>query len=325
MNLKNLRLDLEIQKDDVGLYFDSPFTEEVAKKLQKRFGNIEHKPINIVTILDDYFANTPKEQQDKDWKELKHLNNFGWELVGQKPADKIQLGKKYKCIAAPRYSTFMTDKIYKPEDKFLCSLMNFCCDCFEPIEDSEQKPILDVEIPFGAKDSELVEEAITIPDDCYAIIEDNKVILRKGEKKPSWSEEDEENLKWFEKYFRAESVISEGKDIPQDRYLWFKNLKERVHPKQEWNEEDNIILSRIIADYERSNEEWFNAQNSLPHCRKIIWLKSLKDRVQSQFTWKPSKEQMDVLKEAIEFLGCTKTRREQLQSLYEQLKKLREG
>lgn len=56
----------------------------------------------------------------------------------QKPTDKIHLGKEYKCIASPRYSTFMTGKIYKPEDKFLCSLMNFCSDCFEPIEDSEQ-------------------------------------------------------------------------------------------------------------------------------------------------------------------------------------------
>ena len=53
----------------------------------------------------------------------------------QKSTDKIQLGKKYKCIASPRYSTFMVGQIYKPEDKFLCSLMNFCYDCFELIEE----------------------------------------------------------------------------------------------------------------------------------------------------------------------------------------------
>lgn len=56
----------------------------------------------------------------------------------RKSTDKIQIGKEYKCIASPRYSTFMTGKIYKPEDKFLCRFMNFCSDCFEPIEDSEQ-------------------------------------------------------------------------------------------------------------------------------------------------------------------------------------------
>lgn len=58
----------------------------------------------------------------------------------QKPIDKIQLGKKYKCIASPRYSTFRRGNIYKPVDNFLCNLMNLCYECFEPIEDSEQKP-----------------------------------------------------------------------------------------------------------------------------------------------------------------------------------------
>ena len=33
------------EKEGIGQYLDSPFTEEVAKKLQKRFGNVEQKPI----------------------------------------------------------------------------------------------------------------------------------------------------------------------------------------------------------------------------------------------------------------------------------------
>jgi hypothetical protein len=52
--------------------------------------------------------------------------------------------------------------------------------------------------------------------------------------KEGWSEEDEANLNWFDKFFRAESVIADGKNIPQDKYLWFKNLKGRVQPKQGW-------------------------------------------------------------------------------------------
>lgn len=56
----------------------------------------EQKPVNLVTILDDYFANTPKEQQDKDWEELKHLNNFGWELTREKHNDKIKPKFKVK-------------------------------------------------------------------------------------------------------------------------------------------------------------------------------------------------------------------------------------
>lgn len=49
------------------------------------------------------------------------------------------------------------------------------------------------------------------------------------------------------------------------------------------------------------------------------WLKSLKER----YSWKPSNGQIKAIEESIEFLGCTKKVREDLKSLYEQLKKLR--
>lgn len=32
------------EKEGIGQYLDSPFTEELAKKLQERFGNIEQIP-----------------------------------------------------------------------------------------------------------------------------------------------------------------------------------------------------------------------------------------------------------------------------------------
>ena len=134
----------------------------------------------------------------------------------------------------------------------------------------EQKPTLNVEIPFGAKDSELEEITYDIPKGYHAEIEDDKVVIKKGGHKPSWSDDDEAILSW---------CIS---DIERAKYC-----KSQTKPE--------------LCDIE------------------INWLKALKDR----YTWKPSKEQMDGLKEAIEFLGCTKTRREQLQSLYEQLKKLK--
>lgn len=36
-----------------------------------------------------------------------------------------------------------------------------------------------ISIPFGAFDSELIEESITIPDGCYAVIEGRKVYIKK--------------------------------------------------------------------------------------------------------------------------------------------------
>jgi len=60
----------------------------------------------------------------------------------------------------------------------------------------ELKKIEDeIEIPFGAKDSELQEETYFIPDGFHAEIDDDKVVIKKGEKPTAWSEEDEEFLR----------------------------------------------------------------------------------------------------------------------------------
>ncbi len=114
--------------------------------------------------------------------------------------------------------------------------------------------------------------------------------LKKIEQKPAMVEpkfkvgdiirlKDGDGLEWT-----VEEVLNNGYYTivcaDRDDFIQLDDKWELVEQKPVWSEEDNIILSSIIADYERSNEEWFNAQNSLPHGRKITWLKSLKDRVQ---------------------------------------------
>ena len=76
------------------------------------------------------------------------------------------------------------------------------------------------------------------------------------------------------------------KGVYDKHLVW---LEKQAEQKPAWSEEDNIILSRIIADYERSNEEWFNAQKSLPHGRKITWLKSLKERMKGKANEAPER------------------------------------
>ena len=148
--------------------------------------------------------------------------------------------------------------------------------------------------------------------------------------KPAWSEEDEENLNWFEKFFRAESVIAGGKDIPQDRYLWFKNLKDRVQPKpkQEWSEKDEELYDEIrdaiyysdcvetAEDIENMKETLFKAAN---------WMEERAKSLKPQPQWKPSNEQIRILELAIDYwkpndVSVTTP----LYNLLEQLKKLRE-
>ena len=126
-------------------------------------------------------------------------------------------------------------------------------------EKKELKNIEDeIEIPFGAKDSELQEETYFIPDGFHAEIDGDKVVIKKGEKPAEWSDEDENYLQ------SAENACE---------YQYGKNTS------------------------------------------TILWLKSLKYRA----TWKPSKEQMEALDDALNEQGFDYN---YLNSLYEQLKKL---
>ena len=132
-------------------------------------------------------------------------------------------------------------------------------------------------------------------------------------------------IAWLEKQSKASKVEQAMREVEEKAKAFTESHKGetseeilaqmRGEQKPAWSEEDNIILSRIIADYERSNEEWFNAQKSLPHGRKITWLKSLRP----QNRWKPSDEQMEALWEAY------KGGEEQavLASLWSDLKKLK--
>ena len=155
----------------------------------------------------------------------------------------------------------------------------------------EQKPILDVEIPFGAKDSELEEVSYNILDGYHAEIEDNKVVIKKGEQKPADLKTKAGN--W---YICDEEVINENmvavfhpNEIyycPKDGYLddggalfevGYLNVfrlateKEIPQSKQKWSEEDENWLINAI-----------NVCELYDHNETAEWLKSLKDRVWPQ-------------------------------------------
>lgn len=142
------------------------------------------------------------------------------------------------------------------------------------------------------------------------------------EQKPSWSYEDEANLNniiWL-----CNNCIngSETTWIPSQakkiKHL-IKTVKKRGLSQQkptEWSDEDernlNGIIDEIIANRNKGPIYDIKTYNIF-----LGWLKSLKDRA----TWKPSDEQMEILKELIDdnnqrFFYPT------LKSLYNDLKKL---
>ena len=99
---------------------------------------------------------------------------------------------------------------------------------------TEPKDVIDVpliDIPFGAKDSELIGATYFIPKGFHAEIEDDKVIFKKGEQKSVWSEEDE----------RIRGAICDTLDRIDEHIMkchqrlthqqvkdWLKSLKERI-------------------------------------------------------------------------------------------------
>ena len=265
-----IELFKDMEWDDSILHDYNMDKDKTIAWLEKQVTPQVRTGIEWVDTIDDACDKRYSEEYAEG--EYCHEQSFKWgfqegvdwlEKQGEKKStDKIQIGKEYKCIASPRYSTFMIGKIYKPEDKFLCSFMNFCSDCFEPIEDSEQIDLASntdnvetkfkvkyagseysvqevkdiagitfygiedelnhidyikadsceiinggygikengcsfptksimfseqkpseregfVSIPFGAFDSELIEETITIPDGCVATIEGNKIHIKK--------------------------------------------------------------------------------------------------------------------------------------------------
>lgn len=286
----------------------------------------------IIATIHLYYGE-PLEDEAKEM--IAWLENQG----EPKPTDKIQLGKKYKCIASPRYSTFMIGKMYKPEDKFLCSLMNFCSDCFEPIEDGEQKPVdfSDLRTWKYIVDAVWTEkEGIgQYLDSPFTEEVAKKLQKRFGniEQKPAkWSEEDITQLHFIKsnlEYLRDN--CKDYKDDADQAYLnnqidWLKSLKDRVQPqpKQEWSEEDETItsaLSQLLKDCESDNN-WncvYSNDREVFFADIEKWLKSLRP----QSAWKPSDTQMAAIACAVRNMKESACYNSELVSLFDDLKKLK--
>lgn len=166
-------------------------------------------------------------------------------------------------------------------------------------------------------------------EDGYKIYEPNNLLelVCEIEQNPAWSEEEEKIL----------SDIIKDLVHPWDEYIpdrieyeikWLKNrlnsLKNRVQPKQGWSEEDEDMCYKATAVINRlcaEGKEYVWSVNTLK--KLFYWLKSLKDRVQPQNTWKPSDEQIKGIECAIKTLQHQlNVKDKRLNSLYNDLKKL---
>ena len=154
---------------------------------------------------------------------------------------------------------------------------------------------------------------------------EKKELKKKIELQPSaWSEEDEKMandlIEGFQSQVKVYNLVHTSKEIAD----WLKSLKNRVQPQvKEWSEEDKEYLAACIDVI----DNFYTLSGELKTLTKInvfrieyaeklkFWLKSLKDRI----TWKPNKEQIEALDDALNERGFDYN---YLNSLYEQLKKL---
>jgi len=146
--------------------------------------------------------------------------------------------------------------------------------------------------------------------------------LKKIKQNPAWSEEDEKMFKETLAFIETVEDINNAKDGFLDVKMWLKSLKDRVQPqpKQELSKEDENaidVIKNVIKDSDKINSQIYTdgVKDAL-----LKWLESLKGR----YTWKPSDKQMDALDSTLQYSQVSHNSFEQLNSLFNDLKKLRE-
>lgn len=142
---------------------------------------------------------------------------------------------------------------------------------------------------------------------------------KQGEQKP-WSEEDEKHFSWLIEH------LNQSAGLYDNLIIWLKSLKDRVQPqpKKEWYKEaeNNILFLTSII------EECFKDKEEITLCDDTVCANFTKENVidrlkslSSQSTWKPSEEQLNSLYDVLN--PCDGFNREVLESLYQDLKKLK--
>ena len=101
------------------------------------------------------------------------------------------------------------------------------------------------------------------------------------------------------------------------RENWLKSIKDKVQlqPKQEWSEEDEAKLKSACALIRNTR---LNGNEGIVNST-IEWLKLFKQR----YTWKPSDGQMNGFKQAYDWYNTHCAQSLALNSLYNDLKKLK--
>ena len=290
------------EREGIGQYIDSPWTTEVAEKLQKRFGNIEQKPVEL-----------EKEEKSRLMKKCVHrAYQQGYDTGFHIATTELEHKQEWSEEDEVR----LNDVIRLIENSgHVESIRKHYIDWLKSLRPQEQQ----YDDEWSDEDKEFLKltlSNLTELKDRYG-----EGYGRVGE-----------CIKWLNS-LQPQPIDVEAVIAYQDGYQ--KAELEFSQKQQEWTQEDIDMIDWLIRCCEKEHEELCNdryghqdiVSDLKRDCRKKWdWLESLKGKVAPQKQWKPSEEQMIYLSEAIDVV----TRAEKfsivtaLKELREQLKKLRE-
>ena len=118
-------------------------------------------------------------------------------------------------------------------------------------EKKELKKIEDEDLSFSAKGSELQEAIYYIPVGFHAEIDDDKVVIKKGEKPTTLSEDDSYMLQQAIKYVNNSGKLEVSTEAIEG---WLKSLEIRMTNKRQKNMETKELKISVPAGYEIDKE-----------------------------------------------------------------------
>jgi len=211
-----------------------------------------------------------------------------------------------------------------------------------------------IEIPFGAKDSELKDWEYTIPENMEAEIKDGKIIVREKENEDEKIRKQiigffsgryalcnintKEAIAYLERQKEQKPLSIEKTELnsiafleqmgytcipPRKEQKPASGNSEKPNNHAEWSEDDKRKINRIYEILgHAADDKGFLASKRIIWDKEAIELQDFLKSLRPQPNWKPSEEQMKVLNKVINGEVLLTTQHKCLESLYTDIKKL---
>jgi len=166
-----------------------------------------------------------------------------------------------------------------------------------------------------------IEEEQGLSNICNELL---ALALQENQQKPAaWSEKDERMYRGLHNLIYSTPYCDSRKELSD----WLKSLKDRVQPKQEWSEEDEEMYKEVLTDIIYAKND-LKVKECLGLSKRAMeafnWFSKRYKSLRTQNRWKPSDEQMNALDKGRIYIPTTNIERKFIDSLIEDLKKLRE-